>query len=97
VAVRITWITYYGFAEVATASFTVLGRLDDMDRIIQRVLPLLACCLGAVAPDIEHATSVFFGTAWSYGLHGKVALSICLIILVALGIGYGAKMVLKEK
>lgn len=37
-------------------------------RVIFRIIPLVVCGIGAVSADIEHFTSLTFGTAWNYGL-----------------------------
>ncbi len=66
-----------------------------MDRDVLRGIALLMCFVGAVAPDIEHLTSILFGTAWGYGLHSEVAFHTVLLLSLASFIGLVTKYILR--
>ena len=66
-----------------------------MDRSIFRILTLCVLILGAVAPDIEHAT-YFLGTPWAYGLHSVLARCILIGLLVASVGGLVSRYILRK-
>ena len=67
-----------------------------MDRRLFRIITLCVLLLGAVAPDIEHAT-YFLGTSWAYGLHTVLARCIFGGVLVASGCGLISRLLLRRR
>ena len=71
-------------------------RRDDMGRNLQRVLPLLVCCIASIAPDYDHLASIISGQPVKGTLHSSIALLVCLGLLVTFSCGYVA-LVLRER